>query len=203
MQVVREYDTAVQANASARHLLEHGIVAGVRYSTMRRRELEPGLGLHRHTNGAFRVLLASSADAADALLLLDAFDEEGVELPDDWEDQAEADLTRLAPEHAARCPACAKVLPADAGLTACANCGMDVDVVSLIAAQHGPEVLAELVPESGGGEDWLDPDLLVAADLPCERCRRGLSGVESVGECPWCGADVDKVAMVRRLFAEE
>jgi len=202
MHIAREYDTAAQANAAAKHLLEHGIVAGVVYTSLRRREVEPGLlGVQRPTLGAFRVLLANSKDTDDATLLLDAFDEDPIELDDDWEEQAEADVTLLAPEHAPSCPECGLVLPLEPGLTSCPACGATVDLAMLVAEQHGPEVLASTLSENDTTE-WLDPDLLVAADLPCPRCKHPLGGLAELGTCPSCGTPYDKAALVRRLFAE-
>lgn len=201
MHIAREYDTAPQANSAARHLLEHGIVAGVVYTSLRRRELEPGFGLGKPTIGAFRVLLANSSDRDDAALLLDAFDEDPVELDDGWEAQADADLSRLSPELAPACPRCGAVLPLSGAVSSCPSCAAGVDVASLIADQHGPEVLAEIVDEEAPLE-WLDAALLEAADLPCPRCGRGLGGLGANGACPWCGDAYDKAAMVRKLFAE-
>jgi rubrerythrin len=200
MHIAREYDTAPQANAAAKYLIEHGIVAGVVYSAMRRRELEPGLGIHRPSHGVFRVLLSRTKDAEDARLLLDDFDTQALNLPDNWEDEAEPDLARLAPEHAPTCPRCAATLPAQAHLEHCPTCQHPVDVPMLIAAQHGPEVLAELVPEAEADE-WIDADLLIAVDLPCLNCRYGLAGLPPAGLCPECGTPYDKRAMLERLFA--
>lgn len=200
MHIAREYDTAPQANAAVRYLIEHAIVAGVVYSAMRRRELEPGLGLHRTTNGVFRVMLARSEDAGDAQLLLDDFDTQALDLPDNWEDEAEPDLSRLRPEHTPACPGCNAALPPQAHLERCPACRRPVDVPMLIAAQHGPEVLAELVPESEADE-WIDAELLIVVDLPCPRCRYGLAGLPPAGLCPECAAPYDKRAMLERLFA--
>ncbi|MEM7755045.1 MAG: hypothetical protein AAF297_05350 [Planctomycetota bacterium] len=201
MHIAREYDTAPQANAAARHLLEHGIVAGVVYTSLRRRELEPGLGLNRATLGAFRVLLANQSDSDDAELLLGAFDEEVVELDDGWESQADVDVTKLDASLAPACPACDAVLPLVNGLEACPACGASVELAGLIAERHGPEVLADLMTQEDAG-DWLDPAVLVAADLPCGGCGRGLGGLPAEGACPWCGRAYSKADMVRKLFAE-
>ena len=201
MHIAREYDTAPQANAAARHLLEHGIVAGVVYTSLRRKELEPGLGLNRASLGAFRVLLASSSDKDDAELLLGAFDEAPVELHEDWEDEADVDVTLLDPALAPTCPSCGATLPLVNGLEACPHCGSDVDLTALIAEQHGPEVLADVMP-ADEPEDWLGEDVLIAADLPCPGCGRGLGGCPARGACPWCNTAYDKAATIRGLFAE-
>jgi len=89
---IRHYGSAMEAQAAALHLIEHGVLAGVIEDGLGRGELYPGMGLGGVglAGGAprFRLVLADAGDREAAGLLLEEFDEQPMELAEGWEEQA-------------------------------------------------------------------------------------------------------------------
>lgn len=203
---IRRCSTLIEAQAVARHLLEHGVLAVVQHTLLRRGELFPGMGsisvFGPSDPGEFTVQVRRPFDEELIGALLAVFDAEPVELDDAWESEiVEPDLSRLDPSLAPACPGCGAVLPLDRPVDACPACSFDVDVPELIAAQHGPAALADCYPEADDGLELGGLERgLGALPLGCTSCGYPLGGLPGEGTCPECGASYGKIAIVRLLL---
>jgi DNA-directed RNA polymerase subunit RPC12/RpoP len=169
MALIGRYRSAIEAQSAAALLKSHGIIARVVGET----DLLGGIsGLH---------LIVDDHDESKARMVLRAFADAPVDLEEGWESQAERDPSRLGAQFAPSCPGCQAVLPLDASLSACSECGREVDVVGLIVDQFGPEAL---IDESG---PEVSEETLESAGLRCPACGYGLRGLPAEGFCPECG----------------
>ncbi|MBZ0171343.1 MAG: hypothetical protein K8E66_03095 [Phycisphaerales bacterium] len=196
---LRHYDNPIQAQQAAIWLMRHGVLAAVvgdHVST-----LGPYVGLTtRHGMGSYTVAIALERqrhEAAELLVLLDA---EPAEYESGWEGQSVPDLSGLDPALLPRCPACAERLPADASLEHCPLCRSEVDVLGLIAGEHGPEAIEPLLAENQSGvDDWITDELLDLVAADCPGCGYPLDGLPHAGACPECGSAYDKRAILETL----
>ena len=85
------------------------------------------------------------------------------------------------------------MLPLDASISACGQCGQAVDVVGLIVDQFGPEALVE---ETGAE---VSDEVLEEAGLRCPACGYRLRGLPAEGFCPECGRRYRKQDLYRSL----
>ncbi len=125
------------------------------------------------THSNFDIILRTEDDMPLAKSALEAFLAAPTSLTESLESQAAPDLSTLNPALAPQCPACDRILPLDASVSACPHCNEPVDIVDLIIAAHGPEAFAPA------------PDPVTRH--ACARCgypRRGLPDPEV---CPECG----------------
>lgn len=198
---IRQYDSPIEANDAAMWLLRHGVLASV--VGEHAASLGPYAGFTaRHGVGAHTVAIALERQRELAAELLNELAAEPAQFEAGWEELSVPDLRRLDPEHLPLCPACGKTLPADASVTHCPACGLDVDVLGLIAAQHGPEVIEPLLsagPERPAAELFSD-DALTAMAADCAGCAYPLDGLPREGVCPECGRAYDKARIVEAVM---
>jgi len=181
MALIGRYRSAIEAQSAAGLLKSHGVIARVVGET----DALGGIsGLH---------LIVDDHDEAKARMVLRAFADEPVEPDEGWESQADRDPTRLGAQFAPTCPGCGEVLPLDASISACGQCGQAVDVVGLIVDQFGPEALVE---ETGAE---VSDEVLEEAGLRCPACGYRLRGLPAEGFCPECGRRYRKQDLYRSL----
>jgi len=192
---VRRYSDPFVAEQAAQWLRSHGVPAEVVGHHVQSALPIAGLKFTQ-----LDVVVPIAAQKAEALRLLEEFDETPAVLDEDWETGSAPDLSLLdAGAFDAPCPSCGSALPLDAALAWCPSCGEGVDVVEVLVSRHGPEALAGCYAEEAapGGREarGLDP---VSFAGPCPSCGGTLAGMPVRGRCTRCGALYDKDEILRR-----
>lgn len=176
-------------------LRNHGILARVLG------HLDPlaGISPYRCEITPYSVVIADKNDEVDTYAILETLT--GVRDDDDgtWEEQAQPDLSRLDPALAPACPGCGQLLALTQTADHCPRCACAVDLVELVVASHGPDVLARCYA-CGDPSDDLPAILLDQAPVSCPKCRYGLRGLDPVGACPACGEPYDKAALIHAFL---
>lgn len=200
---LRNFRSPVLADAAARFLRAHGVLASVTPD-----------GIAEGVHYAYTLVLALESQRPDAEALLEELRDHPPQPEEGWEAAATPDLSRLDPALLPDCPACGARLPADPALDRCPACRAEADVCALLASAHGPELLADLMdspdapaagtptasPAPKDTADTLPEDLLVGLPLGCETCNADLRGLPVTGRCPVCGAPFDKRAIAASLL---
>ncbi len=181
---VRSYTTLLEARRAADHLLANGIIARV----------SEGRDLLTYQRNEHFVIIpeASELDRAKALLVeLEASPET---LDPEWESTTEPDLSLLDPAIKVNCPNCRYSLRGLPQHSKCPECGTPFDLVEVLIAQHGPEVLADCYPEVG---PEISQELIDTAAISCPGCGYSLQGLPESGTCPECGSEYSKREILR------
>jgi len=191
---LRRYPTQIEAERAATFLTDHGIpvkVVGDHVATAM------GISAMRMLHIDLVLLDESRRDEAEGLLR--EYESEPIHLDPDWEEQALADIPQETIDRfPLRCPECGYDVRGLPRRAACPECGAELDLIELIASQHGPEALMR-------GEPAAEP----AAHVPgagrsgprCRDCGRDLTGLPARGRCPDCGRLFDKDQGRGRRFA--
>lgn len=183
MATLRAYSTIVQAQQAVSFLLRRGVPA-VRISD----------SLSILNNNRWRhFVVVDEADMERAESLVAQLEKASKFSGADWEAQAVPDISVLSPERAPACPHCGQILPLGEPECSCPGCAAVVDVVALLIARHGPEVLAECYPVVVDVEGDMTESTVV-----CPDCRYSLTGLATHGVCPECGLVYDKYELLQR-----
>ncbi len=187
MYLVASFHDYLSAHHLVLYLREHGVPANVSGELLDAVSTFGGL-----LEGQYRVSVVWKEYVGPAKSLAKAFRTETIALDDNWEENAEPDLTLLDPAFLPQCGSCRHQFfeqPSD-GL--CPACHEPVDFTDLILEQHGPEALESCYANEPIQASF-DDDAVRALDLPCLRCGYSLQGLDVSGKCPECGQPFDKV----------
>lgn len=202
MHRLTSFHSAIEAWATASYLWKHGVPASVFVPPADAFGM-PGMfrtvsGDTRVAGGIYEVFIAERKLEPDATRLLQQMADQPASYDPDWELTVQVpDLSRLNDSVAQACPSCTKTLPMDPLLERCPSCDAEVDVVELIVARHGPEMLASCYPEP---EFPVADDVLFWAPVPCPKCAYQLAGLDIEGACPECGKAYNKQLIFRQWF---
>ncbi len=195
MLILRRYRRILDARAAALYLWRHGVVAMIHNPINDSKTFVPTFDA-----GEIEVLIADKRERELATALLEELtlpgDGEAEATDEDWE-PASPDLSLLDAALAPICPSCKTVQPLDAAVSACAACRAELDVIELLIAKHGPDVLEPCYPDEPLD---LEEHVLIAAPVPCDRCDYTFGSLPVQGLCPECGEPYDKQAYVRRCM---
>jgi hypothetical protein len=186
---VRTYPSLVQAQHAAEFLRSNGIIASVLGGV-------DAFGAVSTLGGRFTVIIAAPAEDDRARGLLDEFDSEAGTT--DLDSQSVPDLRLLDPRTRALCPACAAPLPLDATVVTCPACAAPANVVEVLLARYGPELLSDCYPPS---HQDIPDDVIDEALLACAACEYPLCGLSAVGSCPECGHTCSQLQAGQRARA--
>ncbi|MDX2115581.1 MAG: hypothetical protein SFZ24_08175 [Planctomycetota bacterium] len=187
---VARYSSDVIAEAAAAFLRANGISARVVGQMLPETVVRlTGGGL---STRALDVMIASRDLKEQALALLQQFDETPVELDVNWEEHTKPDLSRLPEGVEVACPRCGESLAVCPPAETCPGCGGAVDVVELLIATHGPDVLAACFDSEEGDGNAAGPGALSASAVRrCRACRGVFESESARGRCPLCGSLYD------------
>lgn len=189
MAVARAFTSLILARQAASYLVNNGIPATI----LGEQDAFGGGGAYG-SGGQYTVVVEDAyKDAAKDML--NHMDQIPVEKDPDWESQIRPDLSMLDAATTAPCPSCSEDLPLDASVTKCPRCAAPVDVVEVLVARHGPEVLDACFPDL---QEDIPADVLDASLIDCPGCGYSLTGLAHRGQCPECGADYSKQDILRR-----
>jgi len=192
---VATFVSAIEAQNAVLYLLEHGVVSRVHIPIEDAQfyRLRPG------QMGAMEIHLADERERE----LAEALIAEWRALPKvehgTWDDQAEADLSRLDPALTVTCAGCRAELPR-ATEGACPSCAEPFDLLERVVSLHGPEALDDCYPDP---EPIVPDHVAIPAAVPCPSCGYALADLPVVGRCPECGRDYDKLAIIRAYVLGE